>query len=82
MSPPKWIKDTYIYKIFQAGMSAYLAKYCWNESLRYNPETQYKEVLMRQCFAVVMLLMALCQLCINVGLIGETRDGKKKKKRD
>lgn len=60
-------------------MSAYLAKYCWNESQRYNPETQYKEVLMRQCFAMLMLLMALCQLCINIGLIG---DGKKKKKRD
>ena len=82
MSPPKWIKDTYIYKIFRAGMSAFLAKYFWDDSQRYNPETQYKEILMRQCFAVVMFIMGLCQLCINVGLIGDSRDSKKKKKRD
>ena len=67
----RWLKETYAYQVFAAGMNAYLSKYMWTVSTKYDPQREYAEVLMSRFCAVMMGAMGFFQVCINIGLIGE-----------
>mmetsp|Transcript_4216 Transcript_4216/g.9253 ORF Transcript_4216/g.9253 Transcript_4216/m.9253 type:complete len:86 (+) Transcript_4216:295-552(+) len=75
----EWYKKTYPYKIFCAGMSGYLAKLSWKYRDLYDPNTQYFDVLMCNIVCIIMGLMAIVQMCVNIGLIGGMWDKKSSK---
>ena len=77
MSPPQWLKETYVYKLFQTFMCFYLSKLAWTESLKYSGSA----ALTRQYCAVFMGVLGVLQMSINIGLIGDAEgDAKREKK--
>jgi len=73
-----WYKETYAYKVFAAGMNAYISKLVWGFSRKY-PEEEYFSIMSCRACSCVMGSMAILQVAINVGLIGDMWDKKRKR---
>ena len=75
-----WPKDTYPYKVFQAAMSAWLSKYCWEESYKMVRRGKDHEAMLAKFCAVLLAIVGIVQVCINIGLIGDMWDKNKRKR--
>ena len=70
-------KKTYAYKVFSAGMSAYIAKLMWNHRTIFDPNTEFGHVIGCQVVGFIMLVAAILQVCVNIGLVGDMWDKKR-----
>eukprot|EP00581_Thalassiosira_minuscula_P002010 CAMPEP_0183736712 /NCGR_PEP_ID=MMETSP0737-20130205/50049_1 /TAXON_ID=385413 /ORGANISM="Thalassiosira miniscula, Strain CCMP1093" /LENGTH=77 /DNA_ID=CAMNT_0025970789 /DNA_START=140 /DNA_END=373 /DNA_ORIENTATION=- len=74
----EWWKQTYAYKVFSAGMSAYVARVFWRFSARHAEVDDPHHAMGCQFIGFVMAMMAIFQGCINIGLIGDMWDKKRR----
>eukprot|EP00584_Thalassiosira_punctigera_P007710 CAMPEP_0172531816 /NCGR_PEP_ID=MMETSP1067-20121228/5070_1 /TAXON_ID=265564 ORGANISM="Thalassiosira punctigera, Strain Tpunct2005C2" /NCGR_SAMPLE_ID=MMETSP1067 /ASSEMBLY_ACC=CAM_ASM_000444 /LENGTH=78 /DNA_ID=CAMNT_0013316245 /DNA_START=165 /DNA_END=401 /DNA_ORIENTATION=+ len=74
----EWYKKTYAYAVFSAGMSAYIARFMWNHAARLDQSRDFRDVIGCRVVGAIMALMAILQGCINIGLIGDMWDKRKR----
>ena len=75
MSLPRFIKDTYAYKLLSAIMYAFISNHFWTTSLQDNTNT--RQEIQFKIAAVIMGLCCLFQILMNIGLIGDQCDKNK-----
>ena len=73
-------KESYPYKLFATGMHAYIAKLMWRYSYKFEQAGEHGHSRGCVLCAIFMGAMAVLSACINIGLVGDMWD--KKKRRD
>ena len=63
-------RQSYPYQVFSVFGFAYISKLFWEWSTKYDPNSQYGEMMNLRAGSVLMGVFGMVQALINVGLIG------------